>query len=238
MLSIAVCDDEVVDCCTITKDVKEILEESGMKYIIREFHSGKDLVQAIENFDVIFLDIMMCGMNGMETAQLLRERAFDKLLIFISSSRKFVFEAYDVEAFSYLVKPVEHNKLRSVLQRAVRKLEHDSEEFLVISKERQRKKLFLKNIYYFEIKGRIISVHGADGVFDYYEQIQVLEKALQGRGFFRCHKSFLVNLKYVDSYNRQEVILDNGERIAIAKRRQEAFGKEILEYMKKAGGSI
>lgn len=238
MVSIAVCDDEMLDCCNMAKDIKDILEEIGIPYIVRQFQSGRDLLNAIENFDIIFLDIMMCGINGMKTAQLLRDKAFDKILIFISVSRNYVFEAYDVEAFQYLVKPVEHCKLKRVLQKAVKKLENYSQEFMIINQDRTRKKLLLREIYYFEIKGRIISVHGVEGIFDYYEQIGILEKNLQGKGFFRCHKSFLVNLKYVNSYNRQEIILDTGEKIAIAKRRYEAFCQEILDYMKRSGGSI
>lgn len=77
-----------------------------------------------------------------------------------------------------------------------------------------------------------------EGCFDYYEQMGTLEEELKGKGFFRCHKSFLVNLKYVDSYNRQEILLDTGEKIAVAKRRYEAFCQEIMEYMKRSGGSI
>ncbi len=68
------------------------------------------------------------------------------------------------------------------------------------------------------------------------EQIGVLENMLQGKGFFRCHKSYLINLKHVDGYNRQEAILDNGERILIAKRRYEGFCREILRYMRHNGG--
>lgn len=238
MLSIAVCDDEILDCCNIAKDIRTVLEGTKTQFMIRQFNNGKDLLQAIEAFDIIFLDIMMYGMNGMKTAQLLRNKAFDKILIFISSSREYVFEAYEVEAFQYLVKPVDNNKLKRVLQRAVGKLEHNSEEYIIISKEGQRKKLRLKDIYYFEIKGRIIYVHGQEGSFNYYEQIGVLEKELLEKGFFRCHKSFLINLKYVDTYNRQEIILDNGEKIILAKRRYEAFCKKILEFMKKSGGHI
>lgn len=238
MLSIAICDDEILDCCNIARDIKKILEEMKTPFIIRQFNTGKDLLQAKEDFDIIFLDILMCDMHGMRTAQLLREKAFDKLLVFISASRKYVFDAYDVEAFSYLVKPVASSKLKSVLQRANKKLEQHSEDFMIINKDRQKIKLMLKDIYYFEIKGRIIYAHGIDGIFDYYEKIGVLEKDLQDRGFFRCHKSFLVNLKYVNTYNRQEVILDNGEKIMIAKRRYEAFCKGILAFMKESRGTI
>ena len=94
------------------------------------------------------------------TVQILRERASDKILIFVSSSREYVFEAYDVEAFQYLLKPVEGRKLKSVLQKAVLKTKSRSQEFIIVSKEKQKKKLFLDDVNYFEIKGRIVDVMG------------------------------------------------------------------------------
>lgn len=236
MLSIAVCDDEVLDCCKIAGSIKEILKELDVPFIIRQFYSGKELLQAVGEFDIIFLDIMMGGMDGIETARVLRDKAYENILVFISSSRGYVFEAYDVEAFQYLVKPVEHGKLRSILQRMVLKLQKDSPEFILIQIQGQTRKLFLKNIFYFEIRGRVISAHSADGVFQCYGQIGGLEAHLQDKGFFRCHKSFLVNLNCVDEYGHQELILENGEKIPIAKRRQTAFEQELIALMKKSGG--
>lgn len=153
MLSIAVCDDEVIECCNMAKKIKEIMEEMQAPCIIRQFQSGGELLQALESFDIIFLDIIMRELDGMKTAQIFREKAFDKILIFVSSSREYVFEAYDVEAFQYLLKPVEDRKLKSVLQKAVLKTERRSQEFIIVSRERQKKKLFFDDIYYFEIKG-------------------------------------------------------------------------------------
>lgn len=176
--------------------------------------------------------------NGMATAQLLRAKSPDTILIFISSSRDYVFDAYDVEAFQYLLKPIDMDKLRRVLQKAVCKTETHSSEYMIINIERQKKKLYLDDICYFEVRGRKIDIHKADDVLTYYEQIGNLEKNLQGKGFFRCHKSYLINLRHVDTYNRQEVTLDNGEKIMIAKRRYDDFIKEILTYMRKSGGII
>lgn len=233
MLSIAVCDDEVLECCGIAGKIKRILEELKTPCMIRQFGSGRELLRAAEDFDMIFLDIIMRELDGMRTAQLFREKAFDGILVFVSSSRNYVFDAYDVEAFQYLVKPVEERKLRRVLEKAVRRTEEQAREFILVSKERQKRKLFLDDIYYFEIRGRVIEAHGTEGIFTYYEQIGVLEKNLQGKGFFRCHKSYLINLRHVDGYNRQEAILDDGERVVIAKRRYEEFCREILAYMKR-----
>lgn len=238
MLWIAVCDDEVMECNGIAKKIREILTEMKVSCTIRQFYSGRELLQSSETFDMIFLDIIMRDLDGMRTAQLIREKAFDKILVFISSSREYVFDAYEVEAFQYLLKPVDEKKLRGALQRAVFKSESRSQEFIIVSRERQKKKLFLDDISYFEIRGRMIDIHGTGGAFSYYGQIGVLEKDLQEKGFFRCHKSYLVNLKHVEVYNRQEIVLDNGERIGIAKRRYEEFCQAILKFMRENGGVL
>lgn len=238
MLSVAVCDDEVIECCNMTKKIKEVLEELKIPCIVRQFHSGRELLQASESFDIVFLDIIMRDLDGMKTAEFFREKVSDNILIFVSSSREYVFEAYDVEAFQYLLKPVDDRKLKNVLQKAVLKTQSRSQEFIIVSRERQKKKLFLDDIYYFEIKGRVVDVHGKEGIFTYYEQIGQLENQLRDKGFFRCHKSYLVNLKHADGYSRQKVILDNGENIVIAKRRYEEFCQEVLKVMRGNGGRL
>ena len=121
----------------------------------------------------------------MKTAQLFRRKASDKILIFVSSSREYVFEAYDMEAFQYLLKPVDGRKLKSVLQRAVLKTESRSREFIIVSRERQKSKLFLDDIYYFEIKGRVVDGHGPEGVFTYYEQIGGAGEKTAGQRLFQ-----------------------------------------------------
>lgn len=238
MLSIAVCDDQIIECCSMAGKIRDILQEMKIPCMIRQFQSGGELLRAMESFDIVFLDIIMQEMDGMKTAQIFRKKASDKILIFVSSSREYVFEAYDVEAFQYLLKPVDDRKLKKVLQKAVQKAESRSQEFMVVSRERQKKKLFLDDIYYFEIKGRMVDVHGTDGVFSYYEQIGELENKLRDKDFFRCHKSYLINLKHVEGYNRQEVTLENGENIVIAKRRYEEFCREVLRVMRRQGGIL
>ena len=238
MLQVAVCDDEVIECCDMAKRIKEIMEDMKIECIIRQFQSGRELLQTLESFDIVFLDIIMQDLDGMKTAQIFRKKAFDKMLVFVSSSREYVFDAYDVEAFQYLLKPVDDKKLKRVLQKAVLKTEKRPQEFIIVSRERQKVKLFLDDIYYFEIKGRVVDVHETEGIFTYYEQIGELENKLRDKGFFRCHKSYLINLKYVDLYNRQEAILENGETIVIAKRRYDEFVQELFKVMRENGGLL
>lgn len=238
MLSIAVCDDELLECLDICAKIKTCLEELKIPYAIKQFYRGKELLLCLNQFDLIFLDILMDDMDGMETARRCRELAYKKMIVFLSSSRRYVFDAYDVEAFHYLVKPVSQEKLKGVLKRAADRERGASQEYIVASLKGQRRKLFLDRILYFEMKGRQVDVHEEKEIITYYEQIGTLEKQLLGKGFFRCHKSYMVNLKHVDGYNRQEAILDNGERILMAKRRYEEFCQAILSYMRKNGGIL
>lgn len=238
MLSIAVCDDNIIECSSLSRRIRGMVRELGQPCILRQFGSGRELLGAKEQFDLVFLDLLMEEPDGMETARLLRKKAFGGLLVFVSVSREYVFEAYDVEAFSYLLKPVDTGKLGDVLRRALSKQRDGLPKYLLVSKERQQKKLFLRDIWYFEIQGRVLEVHGVQGVFSYYGQIGALEEELRAHGFFRCHKSFLVNLGFVESYNRQEILMENGERIALAKRRYEEFCREILDYMQRNGGIL
>lgn len=238
MLSIAVCDDEIIECARMAGKIRRALEEMKVPCFVYQFNSGEDLLQSAKNFDIIFLDIMMNGLDGMKTAESIRQKAIDRPLIFVSSSREYVFDAYDVEAFWYLIKPVEEEKLKRVLQKAVLKTGAASSDFILVNRERQKKKVFLQDILYFEIRGRLIDIHGKEGVSDYYGKIGILEEELREKGFFRCHKSYLIHLKYVKGYNRQEAILENGEKIPLAKRRYEEFCKALLCYMKKSGGIL
>lgn len=238
MLSIAVCDDEIIECAGMAEKIRGTLEEMKVPCFLRQFNSGEELLQSEEDFDIVFLDIMMDGLDGMKTAKRIRKKASCRLLVFISASREYVFDAYDVEAFWYLVKPVERTKLKQVLKKALLKTEAASPDFILVNKGRQKQKIFLRDILYFEIMGRLIDIHKTGGISDYYGKISILEEELREKGFFRCHKSYLVHLKYVKGYNRQEAVLDNGEKIPVSKRRYEEFCKALLSYMKKSGGIL
>ncbi|MCI8326295.1 MAG: response regulator, partial [Lachnospiraceae bacterium] len=146
LFSIAVCDDVVLECADLAKRVENILEKKRVPALYRQFYTGKDLLNAKETFDIIFLDIRMPEISGMDLAKLLREKMSGNLLIFVTSFQEYVFEAYEVEAFRYLVKPIAQKKLDQVLEQAIEKLNSEKEDFLVVSSQRDTKKIWLKNI--------------------------------------------------------------------------------------------
>ena len=142
MFMIAVCDDEIRECLHLSKQIQTILEQLNIPHIIKQYNSGRQLLQAQEHFDIIFLDIMMRDIDGMKTAELFRQNMFDKILIFVSSSRQYVFDTFAFEAFEYLLKPIDEQKLRRTLLRCVSKASRHSEDYIIVSKDRQTRKLF------------------------------------------------------------------------------------------------
>ena len=239
MLLIAVCDDIPIECADIAKQIETILKQSNTDFMIKKFFGGLELIQSRESFDIIFLDIKMPNINGMELAKQIRKQGRQSLIIFITSASEYVFDAFDVEAFQYLLKPIQTDKLKNVLEKATKKMQIDANiDFLMISANRQIQKVFLKDILYIESIGRIAKIHCNNGTLETYEQIAILEDKLSDKFFFRCHKCFLVNLNFVDAFNKTEVRLENGEKIMLAKRRYEDFQKAILSYMKIKGGII
>ena len=240
MLSIAVCDDEVIECCNIARKIKDILEEMKIPCIIRQFQSGRELLQAMESFDIVFLDIMMQDQDGMKTAKMLRERENEKILIFVSSSREYVFEAYDVEAFQYLLKPVNEEKFAQVFARAVKQIMSNRENpqrgrALTLQSASTSKTVPLDSIYYIESSDHKVVLHLRDGKFAYYAKIRDLEMELQNQ-FFRIHKGYLVNLSYVAGYSKTEVTLTNGEKLLLSKYKYQDFVKAYLHFLKEGAG--
>ena len=236
MLSIAVCDDIPLECAQLAKQIRTLAEPAGLEVLLREFYTGEELLKSTESFDLLFLDIKMPGLNGMELARLLRRREETCLLIFVTAAPEYVFEAYDVEAFAYLVKPVTEKQLKNVLTRAAEKRRRESHEFLLISSQHLVRKIPLKDIVYMEARGRILTIHTLSDIIETYEQIGLMEKRLREKDFFRCHKGFLVNLRYVDTYDKTQIYTETKDTILLAKRRYEDFAMALMHYLKKEGG--
>lgn len=167
MLLIAVCDDIPIECADIAKQIETILKQSNTDFMIKKFFGGLELIQSRESFDIIFLDIKMPNINGMELAKQIRKQGRQSLIIFITSASEYVFDAFDVEAFQYLLKPIQTDKLKNVLEKATKKMQIDANiDFLMISANRQIQKVFLKDILYIESIGRIAKIHCNNGTLE------------------------------------------------------------------------
>ena len=239
MINIAVCDDEILECSALAKRIRGICENLNTEVSVKQFYHAKDMAVSNDNFDLIFLDILMPETNGMEVAKRIRKNKTKSKIVFVTVTKDYVFEAYDVEAYHYLIKPVKQEKLKNIITRAVRDMQTDeNQEYLILSTGKSKRKILLKDILYIESFGRTVIFHCTKEEIADYRKIGELENKLSNKNFFRIHKSFIVNLEHTETYTRKEAILDNGNNLPIAKRRYEEFTKTIMQYIKRKGNII
>lgn len=235
MLKIAVCDDEPTFVQEIGSRIKEYLPDC----MIRGFLFSEDLLSQSDAFDIYILDIQMEKMNGIETAKKLRELDEESIIIFITGAKEYVFDAFDVAALHYLVKPVDDNKLQEVLERARKEIEkRQNRKDRQIFVKTRNKNITLKaaDILYFENEMRKIIAHTIRGEVSFYGVMADMEREA-GAGFCRCHRGYLVNLSYVAEYDMETIMLSNGENIYMSKDRYHDFVKQYMRYLRSGGVS-
>ena len=235
MIKFAICDDEPQMAREIADQLASYMKETAGGYSVECFSSGYALLKSSEEFDVIFLDIQMERPDGMETARLLRQRDNHSLIVFVTVLKERVFDAFQVEAYDYLLKPLDSARFRRTMDRALGWLERDAAKNLVIQRGSGCQVILLSDILYCEVLGRKIYLHKKDGmVVDYYDRLEDLEQRVDGR-FFKCHRSYLVNLDYVGGCQDGQVLLQNGERIPVSRLRERELTQALLRHMKERG---
>lgn len=230
MLNIAICDDEEIQRREIVGMLKNIISLDFMNLKIYEFKSGEELIFCSISFDVILLDIKLDNVNGIEVAKKIRDRNSKTNIIFITAYKEYVFDAFDVRAFNYILKPIDENRLKKIIKLAL--LESKEDKFIIAKTSSESIKIFYNDIMYIESQGRKVKIHTTYDVIEYYYKISEIEKELSLSDFFRCHKSFIVNFMYVERYTSKYVILKNSEEIYISKYRLNDFSKAFMYYLK------
>lgn len=234
MIKFAICDDEPSMVQELAGHLARCLEERRVTaYSVSSFSSGHALLESGGGFDVIFLDIQMEQPDGMETARLLRQQGERSLLVFVTVLKELVFDAFQVEAYDYLLKPLDSTCFGRTMDRVLRTLEQRTAKSLVIQRGTSCEVVPLCDVVYCEVLGRKVYLHRQDGtVTDYYDRLENLEHRVDGR-FFKCHRSFLVNLDYVRGCQSGQVLLPRGERIPASRLRERELTGALLRRMKK-----
>ena len=235
-MRIAICDDE--------KNIRELIGNKVTKQHpdaeIIFFQSGEELLLVDESIDILFLDIQMSGIDGMETARELRKKDKSVILVFVTAVEEYVFQAFDVGAFNYIVKPIDDGKFSDVLHRAVDEWSSQNinekepeERYVLINNSGVHTKVILDEIVYAEVFNRKVVIHKLDGEIEYYGKMSDLE-SLAGDSFFRPHRAYLINFKYVEKYDATTIYLERGT-VLMAKQNYPEFVKKYMKYIQKRG---
>ena len=238
MIKIAICDDEA----NIRAYLSSLIQAQDCPCEIVEYASAGDCLADHRGIDLLFLDIELnaTGPDGMGLARKIREQSAvtQPVIIFVTGYERYVFDAFDVGAFQYLLKPVDEEKFAQVFARAVEQIGAGRETLartLTLQSAGTSRTVPLDSIYYIESSNHKVELHLKDGEFACYAKIGDLELELQDQ-FFRIHKGYLVNLAYVEGYSKTEVTLTNGEKLLISKYKYQDFVKAYLRFVKRGAG--
>jgi len=230
MLEIAVCDDEPRMARTLSGAISGYLDGQG-GCRVHVYPSGQALLACGLDFDLVFLDIRMDGPDGLESARLLRQRGSRALLIFVTAFAEHVYDAFPLEAFDYLVKPLDPERFARTMARALRALERRSQARLVVRHSGGCEVVPFSELVYCEVQGRKVYLHRAGGaVLGYYDRLDALARRLDSR-FFRCHRSYLVNLEYVRGCGGGRVTLSRGGDIPLSRLRERELSQALLRFL-------
>lgn len=223
-MNICICDDDLATHQIIKKYLQESLS-SDIK--IFDCFSAEDLLKSAENYDILFLDIKMGEVNGLEAAEIIRKNNKDIIIIFISSYPNFVFRAFNVEALHFIVKPINEKEFKNVLDRALYKYKtaHSS---ITLKWQKERYVIKISSIKYIEGYNRHVTVYTQDGTYEALGKISDLYKELAPHGFIRTHQGFIVNMDYIKRFDTNDVVLFDDTKVMLSVRKK-AEALEIFD---------
>lgn len=199
MFRIAICEDIGGEREKIIEKIDGFFQKENLRYLVNEYSSGESLLAEYQDgtavFDLIFMDIGLGGMNGLDTAS--KIRAIDNFvhIAFLTSSRDYAIEGYEVGAVAYLLKPVEDEKFFTLLSKLTRT---EKPKSLTLKIRGRRKDFDYRDIVYVESRGHRVILHLANGTEEAaYYKLDEIEELLQESTFVRTHKSYLVNMDYI-----------------------------------------
>ena len=223
MIRIAIVEDAAFDRQVLRDCLREYGQETGTELLITEFTGGTAfLEQYQEDLDLIFMDIMMDGLDGLTTARKLRRRDDKVLLVFVTSMLQYAVQGYSVDAMDFIVKPVTYTGLKLCMDRVVRRLNETAPVRLRFTNREGTHSVDAAEICYIESLEHKIVVHTVQGEIQSDMSLAAAEKMVKALPFFRCHVSYLVNLRYVDRVSGNDVWV-NGDRLAISRYRRKDF---------------
>lgn len=231
MLQLAVCDDERVFRSDLRKILGTELELCGIDYHISEFTSGEELIAGLKKADcqILFLDIEMKGIDGVEAARRLRETKRQMEIVFVTSYADFVFQGYEVRALNYILKPYEPEKIAAVLHTAPEALDIEAEKYYVIDQRGGSIRVPLSFVKYFSSDRRTVHAVTTEQEYTFYEKLSDLETELPDT-FVRIHNRYLVHLKYLEAVRQNTAVVD-GEELPVSRSCKSGLSIAFAKYM-------
>lgn len=227
-----ICDDDINCVNVVIKCLLKYCEERNITCFYDSFDDGQKASESTTSYNIAFLDIEIGNTSGLEIAKKLKENNKNIIIFFITEYEKYIDDAMDLFALRFIKKPLDYGRFCTGLDKAVELINDEIIE-LFLKDDDTIRKINIKDIIYIETMGRKVKIVTTMGIFYSYDLIDYWEKKLTYISFYRIHKSYILNLDYIDQYKRNEVKLTTGEIIGISYRKQSVFRKYFFDYLKR-----
>lgn len=196
------------------------------------YHSAEEMVFEHHEsypYDVIILDVQMGNMNGIELARKIRKTDKTVILAFISGMADYVFDGYEVQAIRYILKPVKEHKVYELLDYVHTQITTEN-SYIIISVSGEKKRINYDDIIYFESMGHYITLHLEHAEYDFKYNISDLCLDLVGTEFIQTHRSYVVNMKYVEKITRTECQLIQNISVPLSRNSYKSVNEKFINY--------
>lgn len=227
-LKVAVCDDEEI----IANDIRERLLSCKPDYAVDLYQSGEKLLESEQEYDLIFLDIEMPGMNGMEAALELRKKKYEGNLVFLTSHTEFMPDAFKVKAFRFLQKPIADKAFEEAIDESEKEILNNKK--ILIHTTEGMKMISLKNIIYLETVRNYTYIHTKQGEIETRKTLREWMEIIGKEHFYQAHKSYAIALRYIDTICKDCIMMSYANvKIPVSKRKIREVKDVFFNYVKK-----
>lgn len=229
-MRIAICDDEKIYVEKVEQIVSSFLKNEGIEAEIISFTSGEELVEANELFDIVFLDIEMEGINGIEVAKVLNIKNKNSKIFIFTSHNHYLDDAMDLNVFRYIDKGSSDERIISGLQKAMERLAYN--EIHITTKNNMKLKIYKSDIVFVEVKYKKVYVQTVNELYTVRDKFEYYKENLKDSYFAVPHSSFIINFTHVINFQRECVDMLGGVNVPVAPKRQALFKKLWVNYLK------
>lgn len=233
MYRIAICEDNRQDLKQLLALIEFFFASIGKNFSCTEYSNGEIFLRNAKPFyyDIIFFDIEMHKLNGIQTAQIFRESDPNTCIIFTTSYPQHVFSSFSVEPLQYLIKPLKQKDVEAALKHAVQKIENLQSNCFIVSSQGAVLSVPVHEVYYFESNLRTINIQTCKEQLSFYGKLNHIEKNDLLQAFIRCHQSYLVNPTYIRQFRKDGIFLTNGVQLPVSKSRYEHARSLFMNYI-------
>lgn len=241
-MRIAICDDDEQELAHLSELITEYQMSREVSLDCRFFHNGTEFLCDVKggDYDLVLLDVLMPGVNGIQAAQELRELDQNVKLIFISASPEFALESYSVGAYHYLLKPADAGAFFTLLDRIGSELFTQEEQGFVLKNRKSVVRVSFAKLEYVEVINKTVSFHLADGtIHEMTAALADIENKLLSRSeFLKPHRSYLINLSYVQAIGSNCIVTKRGSSIPVSRQRRNQVQDAYMHFLLRAGMEV